>query len=494
MGVVRDFIEFAVRRTGKSSGEVLDALRTVLPKGAPTPAAVKSAAPPAPVLPAPRPAPRVTEEATQLRLPLESREGGRLVSPYGRGKTDPAVVRQSLQPRLDEAPAPVRVPDPWRDQYGQQLELPVSPFGRPTVRAADVTETFIPRGQTSDISVMSSPLRGVGELDPGTLRSLQDLSQRASRQYGIPADEIFGRITAPGGTDYLNELAGRNVLQNIVGRISGRTGLAPETINKIFAGAGTGLGVGLAGALGYQLNRPAQPDQALQLTNEQLYPEAPSLPAPEPESGVDTGRALGADTSEAPVVIPPTALRPLGSTPGTPAVAPAPVAQKPLGVPTLETDGDLAAYYTARSAYANQPAIRAELMEFAARGLTGERAAAMKAWAKQNPALAYELQRRQMADPGQSLQSGQNVQSKALGTQLGTDNVNNAQGSADSVSQSVMNPSAGSYDMMNALEPLEKPVLLSQQQARDYAEGSVGAGETFTDKLLRMAARRNQFA
>jgi hypothetical protein len=133
-------------------------------------------------------------------------------------------------------------------------------------------------------------------------------------------------------------------------------------------------------------------------------------------------------------------------------------------------------------------------MEFAARGLTGERAAAMKAWAKQNPALAYELQRRQMADPGQSLQSGQNVQSKALGTQLGTDNVNNAQGSADSVSQSVMNPSAGSYDMMNALEPLEKPVLLSQQQARDYAEGSVGAGETFTDKLLRMAARRNQFA
>jgi len=331
MGLLRDFVEYAVKRSGKPAGEVIEALRGIMPKGASAPAAVKSAAPPAPVLPAPRPAPRVTEEATQLRLPLESREGGRLVSPYGRGKTDPAVVRQSLQPRLDEAPAPVRVPDPWRDQYGQQLELPVSPFGRPAVRAADVTETFIPRGQTSDISVMSSPLRGVGELDPGTLRSLQDLSQRASRQYGIPADEIFGRITAPGGTDYLNELAGRNVLQNIVGRISGRTGLAPETINKIFAGAGTGLGVGLAGALGYQLNRPAQPDQALQLTNEQLYPEAPSLPAPEPESGVDTGRALGADTSEAPVVIPPTALRPLGSTPGTPAVAPAPVAQKPLG-------------------------------------------------------------------------------------------------------------------------------------------------------------------
>ena len=55
MGYGADFLNFVMRRTGKSSGEVLDALRTFFPKGAPTRAVVKNAAPPAPVLPAPRP-------------------------------------------------------------------------------------------------------------------------------------------------------------------------------------------------------------------------------------------------------------------------------------------------------------------------------------------------------------------------------------------------------------------------------------------------------
>jgi len=47
---------------------------------------------------------------------------------------------------------------------------------------------------------------------------------------------------------------------------------------------------------------------------------------------------------------------------------------------------------------------------------------------------------------------------------------------------------------MAATSPLEKPVLLGAQQARNYAEGSLETGETFADKLLRLAARRQQIA
>ena len=462
---------------------------------------VRRAAEPAPVGPVRVSEPVVpsvqAEAPGQLRLPFTERgEGGRFLSPYGRGTVDPDVVRASLT--ADVAP-PVRIPDPWAGDLGRQLDLPLT-YRRPPV---EIETTFMPRGAASSIEAMSSPLRGVGELDAGTLRSLQDLSQRASRQYGIPSDEIFRRITAPGGTDYLNELAGRNALQNITGRIA--SSINEEALNKVLAGLSTGAGITGLGLLGYEIGRPKTPFSqeqidasiaALQQMKEEkeerlkAAPEAPVLPQPE----APLARVLGGDSATEPLVAPRRQLVPLGAGPGETPVAAVPVAQKPLGAPTLEPGGDLAAYYKARSEYAQQPAIRQELVEFVTQGLEGQQARDLATWAKQNPHLAYEMKRRAMADPDQSLQTNQNTTSSALSTELGTDNSNNAQGSADAVSSSAMNPSAGSYDMMAATRPLEKPVLLGAQQVRNYAEGSLETGETFADKLLRMAARRQQIA
>lgn len=526
MALGADIFEAIVKQSGRPLKEVIEAFTKFIPRieaarppvrvtpaSAPVPRAAAPVSAPAPRAAAPEPQVPVARQAYepapvgpvrvnppvtssvqaeapgQLRLPLTSRgEGGRLVSPYGRGTVDPDVVRASLT--ADVAP-PVRIPDPWFGDIGRQLDLPLT-YRRPPV---EIETTFIPKGQASSIEAMSSPLRGVGELDAGTLRSLQDLSQRASRQYGIPADEIFSRITKPGGTDFLNELAGRNALQNIVGRITSRTGLSPEAANKLLAGLGTTAGVGGLGVLGYQIGRPkdvpseletAAPAAVLPVTTEEV-PPAPILPEAEV-----LARTIGADTSETPVILPRRDLVPLGERPGERPFVP--VAQKPVGAPILEPGGDLAAYYKQRSEYAQQPAVRQELVEFVTRGLEGQQARDLATWAKQNPHLAYELKRRAMADPDQSLQTNQNTTSSALSTELGTDNSNNAQGSADAVSSSVMNPSAGNYDMMAATRPLEKPVLLGAQQARNYAEGSLETGETFADKLLRMAARRQQIA
>lgn len=359
---------------------------------------------------------------------------------------------------------------------------------RPVSAAPGQLDLMVPLGPSSEL------------IEPGRLDSLRDLAATLSRRTGLPADDILVRLTGPGGADYGMELGARNALQNLVTRIQAN----PNISRAIYAGGAGGLSLGAV--IRAQQDREADLRQQEQdrLSQAQLYPkstEGPLGPEPvirpdgslagsSPEVSAPLVRPLGADSSEPAVVARRPVMRPLGATPGEPAAAPAPVAQKPLGAPTPGTD--IEAYYQARSAYASQPAVRAELMQFAMRGLTGKQAQAMGEWAKANPALAYELQRRSMADPDQSLQSGQNVQSKALSTQLGTDNVNNAQGSADSVSQSILNPSAGAFDMMSATEPLEKPVLLSQHQARDYAEGSLKAGETFADKLLRMAALRNQ--
>jgi len=74
-------------------------------------------------------------------------------------------------------------------------------------------------------------------------------------------------------------------------------------------------------------------------------------------------------------------------------------------------------------------------------------------WAESNPALAYELLEKQLGNrklPNQ--QTVQNTQA-VIGTSLGSNNQNNAIGSAESAGQSAYNPTQGAADMRDALTP-----------------------------------------
>ena len=74
-------------------------------------------------------------------------------------------------------------------------------------------------------------------------------------------------------------------------------------------------------------------------------------------------------------------------------------------------------------------------------------------WAESNSALAYELLEKQLGNrklPNQ--QTVQNTQA-VIGTSLGSNNQNNAIGSAESAGQSAYNPTQGAADMRDALTP-----------------------------------------
>ena len=149
-------------------------------------------------------------------------------------------------------------------------------------------------------------------------------------------------------------------------------------------------------------------------------------------------------------------------------------------------------YYTQRGAYTAQPDVAEKLVEdfITSGGFQGEQKSAMTKWAEANPHLVYEMKRRSMVDPNQSLQSGENVTSETIGTELGSDSLNSAAGSAQAISDAAVSPTAGRMDMVAATRPLKSNVLLNKGQARNYAEESIQAAPTFTDKLLMMAAAR----
>jgi len=74
-------------------------------------------------------------------------------------------------------------------------------------------------------------------------------------------------------------------------------------------------------------------------------------------------------------------------------------------------------------------------------------------WAESNPALAYELLEKQLGN--RKLPSQQTVQNTqaVISTSLGSNNQNNAIGSAESAGQSASNPTQGAADMRDALTP-----------------------------------------
>ena len=139
-------------------------------------------------------------EPTQLRLPLESRQSGRFVSPTR--VTNPADVTRSMQPRMVDLPdAPARVP------AGQQTIPGMATIpGTATMRRSSALAPGGPQAPVPSWVPQSEAAQQLLTTDPGTYRSIQDIANKASDAYGIPANEVFDNLVGPRGIDYLRAL------------------------------------------------------------------------------------------------------------------------------------------------------------------------------------------------------------------------------------------------------------------------------------------------
>lgn len=167
------------------------------------------------------PVSRPAVEATQLRLPLESRQRGRFVSPTR--VTNPEDVTRSLQPQMVDLPnAPARMP-------AGQINIPGT-----TIPGATVTRrssALAPGGPQAPVPAWAPQSEAAQQLlstDPGTYRSILAISNKASDAYGIPAAEVFDNLVGPKGIDYLRALEygepGGLMRQGSAGMVKGGSG------------------------------------------------------------------------------------------------------------------------------------------------------------------------------------------------------------------------------------------------------------------------------
>jgi len=128
--------------------------------------------------------------------------------------------------------------------------------------------------------------------------------------------------------------------------------------------------------------------------------------------------------------------------------------------------GGIAKYYADRAAYANQAPVRKELVEMM-RGMQTERSGDLAAWAQANPALAYEIQRRQLANPAANQQSAESVTTTTITTPMGSETAANAVGNAEAMGQAVTAPSQGAFDMVDVTRP---QVQSNLQRVQDFIQ------------------------
>jgi len=115
-------------------------------------------------------------------------------------------------------------------------------------------------------------------------------------------------------------------------------------------------------------------------------------------------------------------------------------------------------YYAARKAYAEGADKRQELMRFM-EGQSESLSSELGQWAQANPALAYEIQRRQLKNDAANQQSNEARTTNIATTQLGSDTPANAVGAGEAARQAVLNPTQGSLDMADALRMQNQPHL-----------------------------------
>ena len=134
-----------------------------------------------------------------------------------------------------------------------------------------------------------------------------------------------------------------------------------------------------------------------------------------------------------------------------------------------------AEYFAAREAFARQPQTREALAAYAAS--TGRDAAMQEnlaAWGRANPALAYELQRRSLANPAANQQSPESMTTSTIDAAMGSDNAANAVGNAQAIGAAAVAPNQGNTDLTAVTSPQEKPYLRRTQDLIREAAQNIG--------------------
>jgi hypothetical protein len=142
----------------------------------------------------------------------------------------------------------------------------------------------------------------------------------------------------------------------------------------------------------------------------------------------------------------------------------------------------IADYYAARQAYTQNPAVANELANYAAQQFAESQVAEqLDKWAKLNPELVYEMQRRSMANPAANQQSPESVTTSQVVTPMGSNTQANAVGNSEATadiitSERLRNALNGvtqqAYELRDATRPMEQPQL---QRTQDLMR-NVGAG------------------
>ena len=117
---------------------------------------------------------------------------------------------------------------------------------------------------------------------------------------------------------------------------------------------------------------------------------------------------------------------------------------------------NIADYYRDRAAYSAQPEVKRELMKYAGgTGSSPTMSTDLEVWAQNFPGLAYEMQRRALANPAASQQSPETVNTGTVGTQMGSDNeMANPIGNAEATASFEVDGNQGSADLMDATRPI----------------------------------------
>ena len=128
-----------------------------------------------------------------------------------------------------------------------------------------------------------------------------------------------------------------------------------------------------------------------------------------------------------------------------------------------ERYGSIEDYYAARAAYAGSADKRRELMRFM-EGQSQTLGAGLAQWAEANPALAYEFQRRQLANPAANQQSAESITKTTVTTPMGSETAANAVGNAEATAQAAVDSNQAAVEMREATRMQVQPNLQRVQE------------------------------
>ena len=131
-----------------------------------------------------------------------------------------------------------------------------------------------------------------------------------------------------------------------------------------------------------------------------------------------------------------------------------------------ERYSNIADYYRDRAAYSAQPDVKRELLKYVGgTGSSPQMSTELEIWAQNFPGLAYEMQRRALANPAANQQSAESVTTPTVGTQMGDDNtMANPVGNAEATAAFDNDRTQAAADLRDATNMIPKVKL---QRAND---------------------------